>query len=53
MRQLLREKAELSQRLDELEERYDATFKEVFDAIRRLMSTDEVPRKRIGFHTKP
>lgn len=39
----------LARRLDKLEARYDAQFKEVFDAIRALMDgPDESPR-RIGF----
>ncbi|MDX6769252.1 MAG: ORF6N domain-containing protein [Elusimicrobiota bacterium] len=39
----------LARRLDELESRYDAQFKEVFEAIRGLMSCPEEPRRRIGF----
>jgi len=32
-----------------MEERYDAQFKVVFDAIRELMAPPERPRKRFGF----
>ena len=49
-RQILSAHRELSQRLAELEKKYDAQFKVVFDAIRELM-TPPVPSKRqIGFH---
>ena len=36
-------------RLDELERRYDAKFRVVFDTLRRLMAPPEKPRGRIGF----
>ena len=43
--------AELSRRLDELEQKYDSQFKGVFDAIRGLMEPpSESPQGRIGFH---
>ena len=38
LRQMLASNAELSQRLDELEKKYDRQFKVVFDAIRSLMA---------------
>ena len=40
------------ERLDELEENYDAKFKVVFRAIRQLMSPRAVKRKPIGFRPK-
>ncbi len=41
---------ELAKRLDELEKKYDAQFKVVFDAIRQLMTPPEEPKKKkIGF----
>ncbi|HKZ77732.1 MAG TPA: hypothetical protein VJ124_05360 [Pyrinomonadaceae bacterium] len=33
--------AELARKLEELEKKYDAQFKVVFDAIRQLMKTTE------------
>jgi hypothetical protein len=40
-------------RLDELEDKCDAQFNVVFDAIRQLMDTTPPPkRKAIGFHVK-
>jgi len=51
LRQMLSSNRELAKRLDELERKYDAQFKVVFDAIRELMrpSEPEPPKKRIGF----
>ncbi len=48
LRHILASHKELARRLDELEKKYDAQFKVVFDAIRQLMSPSEP--KRIGFH---
>ena len=53
LRQWLAGHAELSRRLDELEGKYDAQFKVIFEAIRHLMDTTPPPkRKAIGFHVK-
>lgn len=49
LRRLAATHADLSQRLDALEAKYDASFKVVFDAIRRLMEPPEPPKPRIGF----
>jgi hypothetical protein len=49
LREMLASHRELAQRLEEMEERYDAQFKDVFDAIRELMEPPEKPRSRIGF----
>ena len=51
-REIILANRELSRRLDKLEEKYDAQFKGVFEAIRQLMSPPESPRRRIGFHPK-
>ena len=37
--------------LDVLERRYDGQFRAVFEAIRRLVSPPDQPRRRIGFRT--
>jgi len=39
----------LARKLAELEEKYDAQFRVVFDAIRSLMETGDEPRPQIGF----
>jgi hypothetical protein len=36
--------------LEALERKYNAQFKDVFDAIRRLMSPPAKPKREIGFH---
>ena len=53
LRRILAENAGLTQRLDELEKKYDVQFKVVFDAIRQLMQPPEQKKKRIGFATNP
>lgn len=50
LRDMIAGNAALRRRLDELEKKYDAQFKVVFDALRALMTTPEKPRRRIGFH---
>ena len=42
----------LSRRLDQLEKKYDAQFKVVFDAIRQLMTPAEPKKRKIGFLVK-
>lgn len=49
LRQFLAENAELTARLDKLEQRYDEQFKIVFDAIRELMKPEVSPGRSIGF----
>jgi phage regulator Rha-like protein len=52
LRQMLASNAELARKLDAMEKKYDAQFKVVFDAIRKLMSPPETKRREIGFHVK-
>jgi hypothetical protein len=52
LRAILASHKELARKLEELEQRYDAQFKVVFDAIRQLMTPPERPRRRIGFHAE-
>ncbi len=52
LRRLLASHADLAQRLDALERRYDGQFKVVFDAIRALMQPAEPERRRIGFRAE-
>ncbi len=49
LRQLMATHADLARKLAELERKYDAQFKVVFDAIRQLVIPPEPPRKQIGF----
>jgi len=50
-RQWLISHADLARKLEALENKYDAQFKVVFDAIRKLMAPPRKPRREIGFHT--
>ena len=43
----------LAQKLADLEKKYDANFRTVFDAIRQLMSPPAPPPRAIGFRTRP
>ena len=52
LRQMLATNANLESRLNELEKKYDAQFKVVFDAIRRLMAPLPPSRKKIGFQLR-
>ncbi len=49
LRQMLASNAELARKLDALETKYDAQFKQVFEAIRQLMAPPEPKRRPIGF----
>ncbi len=49
LRQVLAEHKELAERLAKLEQKYDANFKVVFDAIRQLMTPPEQKKRGIGF----
>ncbi len=52
LRQILSSHAELSQKLDQLEKKYDVQFKVVFTAIRELMRPPEPKKRPIGFSNK-
>ncbi len=49
---MLATNANLERRLNELEKKYDAHFKVVFDAIRQLMAPPPPFRKKIGFQLR-
>ncbi len=52
LRQMLSSHADLARKLEALEKKYDAQFRVVFDAIRRLMTPPEPKRRKIGFLVK-
>lgn len=52
LRQILASNEKLIERLDALEENYDAKFKIVFSAIRQLMNPSGIDRKPIGFRPR-
>ena len=49
LREILSTHKVLAGKLEELEKKYDAQFRVVFDAIRRLMAEEEKPKGRISF----
>ncbi|MCX6640427.1 MAG: ORF6N domain-containing protein [bacterium] len=49
LREILSTHKDLARKLDDMEQKYDAQFKVVFDAIRELMKSPEPKRKKIGF----
>ena len=49
LRQILASHRDLSRKLEELEKKYDAQIKAVFDAMRQLMAQSERRRRSIGF----
>jgi hypothetical protein len=52
LRQLLVTHADLASKLEELEKKYDAQFRVVFEAIRQLMSSPAEVRKQIGYQVR-
>lgn len=49
LRQFAISHVELAKKLNALEKKYDAQFKVVFEAIRRLMEPLVKPKRKIGF----
>lgn len=52
LREMIASHKDLAKRLDELEKKYDAQFKVVFDAIRQLMTPPETKKRKIGFEVR-
>jgi phosphate uptake regulator len=52
LRQLSSRNKEIVRRLSEMEKKYDAQFRQVFRAIRRLMEPEPV-RRPMGFLSRP
>jgi ORF6N domain-containing protein len=52
LREMIATNKELARRLDGLENKYDAQFKGVFDAIRQLMAPPQRSRRSIGFRVE-
>lgn len=52
LREVLGAHKNLARKLEEIEKKYDAQFKVVFDAIRQLMVPPEPQPKRIGFRVE-
>jgi hypothetical protein len=52
LREMLLSNTEPARKLAALEDKYDAQFKVVFDAIRELMLPPAPPKRQIGFHVR-
>ena len=50
LRELMLVHKDLRLQIEELEQKYDAQFKIVFEAIRKLIDPPEKPKGKIGFH---
>jgi hypothetical protein len=50
LRHLLTSQEGLEDKLNELEKKYDAQFRIVFDAIRQIMTPPNPPKRKIGFN---
>lgn len=51
LREMVASHEELAKKLEELEKKYDARFKAVFDAIHALLEPPKKPKRGIGFET--
>ena len=52
IREMLIQHKDLKHKIEEMEKKYDAQFKIVFNAIKELMSQPEKPIRKIGFKTE-
>ena len=52
LREIMATHKDLVRRLNEMEKKYDAQFRVVFDAIRELMTPPESKKRKIGFLVK-
>jgi hypothetical protein len=52
LRQMLATHADLRQKIEEMEWKYDQQFKVVFDAIKLLLNSEQKPKSKIGFTVK-
>lgn len=49
LRQMIINYSDLKEKIEELEDRYDESFKIVFELIKNMIEEDEKPREGIGF----
>jgi hypothetical protein len=52
LREILATHKDLARKLEELEKKYDAQFRVVFEAIRQLMAPPQRARRSIGFRVE-
>jgi DNA-binding PadR family transcriptional regulator len=49
LRQMIINYSDLKEKIEELEDRYDESFRIVFELIKNMIEEDEKPREEIGF----
>jgi len=52
LRQMLSNYDDLKKKIEAMEKKYDENFRIVFEAIKQLIETEAVPKKKIGFTVK-
>ncbi len=52
LRRILSENRELAKKIEKLEKKYNEQFQVVFDAIKKLIHQESLPRRKIGFATQ-
>ncbi|MBF0594591.1 MAG: ORF6N domain-containing protein [Candidatus Omnitrophica bacterium] len=50
IREMILSYRELQQKINEMEQKYDENFAEVFDVLRKLLTPPEKPKHPMGFH---
>ena len=49
LRRMLTSHEDLKRKIDKMEKKYDRNFRIVFDAIKKLIDKESIPRRKIGF----
>lgn len=52
LRKMIASNATLRRKIEAMERKYDAQFRVVFDAIKKILIQEEKPRREIGFHVR-
>jgi|GEM_PF-2336470 len=50
LREMVRSHAAIWKKMNKIEEKYDGQFQAVFEVIRQMMSEEQKPKRKIGFH---
>ena len=51
LRKMLLTHEDLKRKIEAMERKYDKQFRVIFEAIRKLLTPPEKPKRRIGFHS--
>ena len=52
LREMIESSKELKKKIEEMEKKYDAQFKIVFEAIKQLVEPEVKPKRKVGFHAE-